>query len=160
MFLLNGNVSVRCLNSKTVLCLFVLTFTLFTYSSYSCEGLFDSSENQYSNGASMNAINDSLKVMQAQSQAEGRIPEAVLNQKVFDYLDFSSTPSVIRTFIRNNINLRLDIHYIGELIQRSKESLFGLGFKEDTVGIIEEALAQKGLNLNTKLGVEWTPPAE
>jgi len=163
MFLLSGNVSLQYLNNKTTLYLFVLTFA---YSSYSCEWLFGSSESKKpSNGTPMDVINNSSKVndpvaLQAQSQEGDSLSVEVLNQKVFDYLDFSSTPSVIRTFIRNNINIRLDIHYIGELIQKSKEGLFGLGFREDSVGIIEEALAQKGLYLDTKLDVEWTPSKE
>ena len=63
-------------------------------------------------------------------------------------------------FIYNNLSIRLNIKYIGELIQKHREDLFGLGFKDVSVGIVETALAQRGLHLGKKLTQKWISPEE
>ena len=105
----------------------------------------------------------------------------VLNKEIVDYLDFS----FVDLYIKNAIIQMLSVNrivYIGELIQRFREDLIYINsdpvwqngfltdpklayrlsrryiFNDKRVSILEQALAQRGLYLGTRISKRWIPP--
>ena len=153
---------------------FFIGIFFFSYMSYSgCEDVFDS--NSKSNWLTAEELvelaKDSKKVnnsrmfqVQYRSVVEkADLTDTVLNAKISDYLDFSFVSlslriRIINALIRNSKGE--PIAYIGELIQKSREyllSIKGLGVR--TVDMIEQALEQRGLQLNMQVSKDWQAPA-
>ncbi len=83
------------------------------------------------------------------------VPIEVLNKKIVNYLDFSFATPQVRTRIINYLK-RKEILYIGELIQESAYWL-SRSVTEREMGVLKQALAQKGLHLSTTLPEKWEP---
>ena len=84
----------------------------------------------------------------------------ILNQRIFDYLDFSFIDSKVSNRLKNNLATK-NIHYIGELIQKSELQLLRIsGISIKQIYLFEKALKPKDLHLSTQLKEPWTRPPQ
>ena len=109
------------------------------------------------------------------------IPLEVLNERIFEYLDFSFTTTrtvkkIAQAFrfaeiIEDDIGYRYvergiwaddkppsGIKYIAELVQLDKNDWSKLRLGKTAIAVIEQALRQRGLRLEMRVSEEWTRP--
>ena len=125
------------INHKNYLSYFITTYlAFFAAISYSCEEAFDN------------------------KTSKETVSIEVLNQRIFDYLDFDFITIKMKNQMRNNFRLS-NTFYIGELIQKSEQDLLRIsGFGRHQLNAIRKALTQKDLHLSTQLANPWTPPQQ
>ncbi|MDE0150950.1 MAG: hypothetical protein OXK80_00415 [Bdellovibrionales bacterium] len=133
------------INQNSYFLYVVIIFSCFTHSAYSsdCRQVF----NGHSNSPSE----------EERTQPSARtavIPAEILNQMIFDYLDFSFLSGNALGRLRNNL-FNLNIITIRDLIQKSREYLLRQrDVREKQTNALEYALGKEDLSLGMKLSDE------
>lgn len=130
------------INQNSYFLYFVIILSCYTHSSYSDCGLIFSSYSTSEEGWTQPSNRVTV------------IPAEILNQRIFDYLDFSFLSDNALGRLQNNL-FRLKIITIRDLIQKSKKYLLQLrAVGETQTNAIESALGKEGLSLDIELSDE------